>query len=132
MEACKRTASSGRQFRLRQRGMWVVAFTAIVVGAYGYGVLDRAAAAEAKPGKPAETATALSGLASLSGTVESTKPFKAAQVYIRNVDKRILYMVYTNAGAFRAVALLPGNYEINVQAKGLVSDVQKLIVKAGD
>ena len=47
-------------------------------------------------------------------------------MYIRNVDTRILYMVYTNAGKFRAVALLPGNYEINVQARGLESDVQKL------
>src|SRR5213593_3141526 len=55
------------------------------------------------------------GMASLSGTVTAAKPFKAAQVYIRNVDKRMLYMVYTNAGAFRAVALFPGNYEVNVQ-----------------
>jgi streptogramin lyase/mono/diheme cytochrome c family protein len=78
-------------------------------------------------------APALPGTASLSGTVTAAKPFKAAQVYIRNVDKRMLYMVYTNAGAFRAVALLPGNYEVNVQAKnGLESDVQKLVVKAGD
>jgi streptogramin lyase len=53
-------------------------------------------------------------------------------VFIRNVDKRMLYMVYTNAGKFRAVALLPGNYEINVQARGLESDVQKLVIKAGD
>src|SRR5438093_13533489 len=76
---------------------------------------------------------ALQGTASLSGTVTAAKPFKAAQVYIRNVDKRMLYMVYTNAGAFRAVALLPGNYEVNVQAKGgFESDVQKLAVKAGD
>jgi hypothetical protein len=36
-------------------------------------------------------AAALPGMASLSGTVESPKPFKAAQVYIRSVDKRILY-----------------------------------------
>ena len=76
---------------------------------------------------------ALHGMASVSGTVTAGKPFKAAQVYLRNVDKRMLYMVYTNAGAFRAVALLPGNYEINVQAKGgLESDVQKLVVKPGD
>src|SRR5215470_1270499 len=74
----------------------------------------------------------ISGTASLSGTVESTTPFKAAQVFIRNVDKRILYMVYTNAGQFRAVALFPGNYEINVAAKGLESGVQKLVVKPGD
>jgi virginiamycin B lyase len=74
----------------------------------------------------------LQGTASLTGTVDAVKPFKAAQVYIRNVDKRILYMVYTNAGRFRAVALLPGNYEIDVQASGLESDVQKLVIKAGD
>ena len=71
-------------------------------------------------------------LATLSGTVDSTAPFKAAQVYIRNVDKRILYMVYTNAGQFRAVSLFPGNYEVSVSTKGLESDVQKLVLKSGD
>ena len=86
----------------------------------------------AAPPVSAAQATALSGTASLSGTVESSQPVKAAQVYIRNVDKRIMYMVYTNAGRFRAVALFPGNYEVAVRAKGLASDVQKLAVKAGD
>lgn len=86
----------------------------------------------AAPTVSAAQATQLSGMASLSGTVGSSKPFKAAQVYIRNVDKRILNMVYTNAGRFRAVALFPGNYEVRVVAKGLESDVQKLAVKAGD
>lgn len=71
-------------------------------------------------------------LATVSGTVDSSTPFKAAQVYIRNVDKRILYMVYTNGGQFRAVSLFPGNYEVSVLAKGLESDVQKLLVKTGD
>jgi hypothetical protein len=28
-------------------------------------------------------------------------------VFIRNTDKRMLYMVYTNAKRFRAVALFP-------------------------
>src|SRR5207248_11674550 len=51
---------------------------------------------------------------------------------IRNVDKLIMYTVYTNAGQFRSVGLFPGNYEIRVTAKGLQSDVQKLAVKAGD
>jgi len=77
-------------------------------------------------------AAALPGTATLSGTVESTSPYRAAQVMIRNLDKHILYMVYTSAGQFRAVALFPGNYEITVSSKGLVSDVQKLTVKAGD
>src|SRR5437016_4208039 len=75
---------------------------------------------------------ATAGTASLSGTVDSATPFKAAQVFIRNTDKRILYMVYTNAGQFRAVSLFPGNYEVKVGTKGLESDVQKLTVKAGE
>src|SRR5262245_43502175 len=82
--------------------------------------------------KPAAAQAGLSGTASVSGTVDSTAPFKAAQVFIRNVDKRILYMVYTNAGQFRAVALFPGNYEVSVSTKGLESDVQKLTSKAGE
>jgi len=77
-------------------------------------------------------AAALPGFGSLSGTVASTAPFKAAQVFIRNVDKRMLYTVYTNAGQFRATALFPGNYEVSASAKALQSDVQKLVVKAGD
>src|SRR5215510_10296115 len=74
----------------------------------------------------------ISGAASLSGTVDSTTPFKAAQVFIRNVDKRILYMVYTNAGQFRAVPLFPGNYEVSARVGTRQSDVQKVVVKAGD
>ena len=79
----------------------------------------------------AQTAT-VPGAASLSGTVESSAPYNAAQVFIRNTDKRMLYMVYTNAKRFRAVALFPGNYEISAATKDLKSDVQKLAIKAGD
>src|SRR6059036_2735929 len=74
----------------------------------------------------------LAGTAGLSGAVDSSTPFKAAQVFIRNTDKRILYIVYTNAGQFRAVTLFPGNYEVKVSTKGQESDVQKLTLKAGD
>src|SRR4029450_2201334 len=52
--------------------------------------------------------------AALSGMVSSPQPLKAAQVLIRNTDKRMLYMVYTNAGRYRAVALFPANSEISV------------------
>src|SRR6266566_7575663 len=79
----------------------------------------------------AQTAT-VPGAASLSGTVESSAPYNAAQVFIRNTDKRMLYMVYTNAKRFRAVALFPGNYEISAATKDLKSDVQKLAIKAGE
>ena len=45
-------------------------------------------------------AAAPAGTASVSGTVTSTAPFKAAQVSLRNVDKRILYMVTPTPGSF--------------------------------
>src|SRR5262245_25152946 len=109
------------------RQMLMLAITgACVVAAYLMTAVVTGAAAQSN------RASAPQGTATLSGTVDAAKPFKAAQVYIRNVDKRMLYMVYTNAGKFRAVALLPGNYEINAQARGLVSDVQKLAIKPGD
>jgi hypothetical protein len=39
--------------------------------------------------RPAQS-TGVAGAASISGTVDSPTPFKAAQVFVRNVDKRIL------------------------------------------
>jgi streptogramin lyase len=83
-------------------------------------------------GTPRVAQAAVPGLGNLSGTVQSATAFKAAQVLIRNVDKRMLYMVYTNGGRFRSVALLPGNYEVSARTGVLRSDVQKLVVKAGD
>ena len=80
---------------------------------------------------PTVEANSLPGTATLSGTVDSPKPFQAAQVYLRNVDKRMLYMVYTSEGQYRAINLFPGNYELSVKAKGLDSSVQKLVLNAG-
>jgi streptogramin lyase len=74
----------------------------------------------------------VTGTASLSGMVSSSQPLKAAQVLIRNTDKRMLYMVYSNAGRYRAVALFPGNYEISVRTGSRVAPAQKLTLKAGD
>lgn len=76
-------------------------------------------------------AESLSGLGALTGRVEAPKPFKAAHVYAQNIDKNILYMVYSSEGRYRVVDLIPGNYELSVQTNGLASDVQKLEVKAG-
>ena len=72
------------------------------------------------------------GTAVVTGMVTATKPFKAAHVYLYNLDKHVMYMVYTSAGAFRAVALFPGNYEVTVRGRGLESPPQKIVVKAGD
>src|SRR2546422_7746753 len=81
---------------------------------------------------PPAQSPGIAGTASVSGTVDSAAPFKGAQVFVRNVDKKILYMVYTNAGQFRAVPLFPGNYEVKVSTKGMESDVQKLTLAAGE
>src|SRR5262249_20238182 len=109
--------------------VWPAAIGPAVLVVIGYAAV--ALSGSARPLTTLHAAT-LPGMASLSGTVESSKPFQAAQVYIRNVDKRILYMVYTKAGQYRAASLFPGNYEVNVVAKELKSDVKKLMVKAGD
>jgi virginiamycin B lyase len=69
--------------------------------------------------------------ATVLGDVVASAPFKAAQVYLRNTDRNVLYMVYTSAGHYRAVYLLPGDYELSAKAKGQVSKVQKLTLKVG-
>ena len=79
------------------------------------------------PGGKAE----LSGLASVSGTVTSAQPFQAAKVYFRNAERRMQYMVYTAGGKYQAVHLLPGKYEMRVEARGLDSDVTQVVLAAG-
>jgi hypothetical protein len=73
----------------------------------------------------------LAGLASVSGTVTSSVPFKAAKVYFRNVEKRMQYMVYTAGGKYQAMHLLPGKYEMRVAAQGLDSAVTQVVLNAG-
>ena len=72
------------------------------------------------------------GTGKLSGTVTASQAFTAAQVYIRHVDLGIVYMVYTNQGRYRAVALFPGNYEVSVSTKQLESDAQTVTITAGE
>ena len=102
---------------------------AVVAGVVaGYVVSSGSAGAAAQ----SRDKVSLRDMPSAAGTVEAAQPFKAAQVYLRNVDRRMSYMVYSQAGKFRAVALLPGNYEIYAEARGLQSDVQKLVIRNGD
>ena len=75
---------------------------------------------------------AIAGMGSLSGTVKAPKEFKAAQVYARNVDKNVVYMVYTEGGKYQAVDLFPGNYEVSVTKNGFSGgDVQKVTITSG-
>jgi streptogramin lyase len=99
---------------------WVVAVLIALLALYNF--------AKAQP----KADGSLSNLARVSGTVTSPSEFKAARVYFRNPDKRMLYMVYTNAGKFQAMNLMPGNYEVSVQTTGLESDIQKVELKAGN
>lgn len=103
-----------------------------LVGTLAIGVAIVGAAGDIAAQQPAARGGTLAGMARVTGAVESPTPFKAAQVYLRNVDKLTTYMVFTNAGQFRAVALFPGNYEVSVTAKGLRSPVQKVALRAGD
>ena len=73
----------------------------------------------------------LSGLASVTGTITAASPFNAAKVYFRNTDKRVQYMVYTAGGKYQAMYLMPGNYEMRVEARGLESPVTKIVLSAG-
>ena len=82
---------------------------------------------------PAPTTGGLAGTATLSGEVSATVAFKAAQVYAKNIDKRMLYMVYSSKGRYRAINLLPGNYEIWVEKRGFAPvQAKQLRLQAGD
>ncbi len=78
-------------------------------------------------------ASALAGLGSISGTVKAPKEFKAAKVYARNVDKNVVYMVFTEGGRYQAVDLFPGHYEVSVTKNGFTGgDAQKITITAGE
>ena len=71
----------------------IVAISALLCAAYVLNISGGAATVAAQ--QRGEVA----GLARLSGSVTAPQAFKAAQVYIRNMDKNVTYMVFTNAGA---------------------------------
>ncbi len=122
-DGMRRRAAAGARAAARRASIAALAAVLVAVGAAGPMGARPAAAQAASP---------RDGTATLSGMVAATAPFTTAQVYIRNVDRRILYMVYTQAGRFRAVALFPGAYEVSVRAPGLESDVRRLVLNAGD
>src|SRR3989475_7761734 len=120
--------------RATSRRAWpvAIALAGLLSGAVVLQVSGIAAPEKTSVPQRLARATGLTGMATMTGSVTAGKPFNAAQVYIRNTDKRILYMVYTNAGQFRARGLFPGNYEVSVTARGLKSDIQQLAIKAGE
>lgn len=97
---------------------------AFLVTAYAFGLTSPAHAANA-PLLGTATGT-------LSGSISTAQPFKAARVYARNMDKNILYMVFTKDGAYRAINLMPGGYQVWAEKDELRSPKEMLRVNAGD
>src|SRR5215467_5924577 len=73
----------------------------------------------------------IAGTGAVAGTVTAEKPFTAAQVYLRNAEKGVTFMVYTNRGKYQAINLYPGEYELTVGRRGFTSDPQKVTIQAG-
>ena len=72
----------------------------------------------------------IAGTARMSGTVTAENPFIAAKVYARNLDKDMLYMVYTAEGHYTTINLMPGGYEVWAEKDGLKSEHTKLRMEA--
>jgi sugar lactone lactonase YvrE len=70
------------------------------------------------------------GTARMAGTVTAENPFIAAKVYARNLDKDMLYMVYTADGHYTTINLMPGGYEVWAEKDGLKSEHTKLRIEA--
>src|SRR5215813_7401669 len=84
----------------------------------------------ASPNAAAEGPT-IPGTGAVSGTVTAGKPFTAAQVYLRNAEKGVTFMVYTAGGKYQAINLYPGDYDVTVGRRGFAADAQKITVIAG-
>src|ERR1700687_665847 len=109
-----------------------------LVGAIGlvliFSAVETAFSGQNKAAKSAGIGTtgSITGTGTLSGTVKAPKEFKAAKVYVKNVDKNVVYMVFTEGGRYQAVDLFPGNYEVSVTKNGFTgSDVQKITIASG-
>ena len=74
-------------------------------------------------------APAIPGTATLTGTVSAETPFTAAQVYAKNLDRNMLYTVFTHNGKYRAPNLLPGGYRIWAEKDGLTSRHEMLRIQ---
>ena len=73
----------------------------------------------------------IAGTGAVTGTVTAGKPFTAAQIYLRNAEKGVTFMVYTAAGKYQALNLYPGDYEVTVARRGFAADPQKIKVPPG-
>jgi Carboxypeptidase regulatory-like domain len=79
----------------------------------------------------AQAQSTIADTGAVSGTVTATKLFTAAQVYLRNAEKGVTFMVYTAGGKYQAINLYPGVYDVHVARRGFSSDPQKITVAPG-
>src|SRR6266566_4116873 len=119
---------------LMNRKLWL---SGLVV-AIGLGIIfSRVKTAFSGQGKAmnspgASTTGTIAGTGALSGTVKAPTEFKAAKVYAKNLEKNVVYMVFTEDGKYQAVDLFPGNYEVSVTKNGFSGgDAQKVTVTEG-
>ena len=103
----------------KRHTVWAAVIVVVVALAWDHATRARAADVNGLP-----------GTATLSGMVQAPKPFKAAQVHLMNVDKNVLFMVYTSGGRYRAVNLFPGRYEVTVRKPGFVAERQAIVLRA--
>lgn len=97
---------------------------------YLFGILTALCAAALSTSVNA--AEGIAGTATLTGTVRADAPLNAVQVYAKNHDRSMLYMVYSNDGRFNTVNLMPGGYEIWAEKGGLKSEHKMMRIDAGD
>ena len=73
----------------------------------------------------------IAGTGVLTGTVAATRPFVAAQVHARHIEKNIVFTVYTAGGEYRAINLFPGRYEASVVKRGFAADPGEVTIEPG-
>ena len=74
----------------------------------------------------------IKGTGVVTGTVTGPKPFTAAHVYLRGQEKPVTFMVFTAAGKYQAINVLPGTYRITAERRGFAPVAQTVTVKAGE
>jgi streptogramin lyase len=130
-----RTSGTNRQERTMNRKLWLsglVGATGLALIFFGSEVASRGQAKSARNVRAATTG-ALAGTGTLSGIVKAPKEFKAARVYAKNSEKKVVYMVFTEGGRYQAVGLFPGTYEVSASKNGFMdSDAQKVTVTPGE
>ncbi len=85
---------------------------------------DQICSEEIKLGQVPETGV-------MSGSVLGPNNFNAAKVYAKNLDKNMLYMVYTYKGQYRMPNLMVGAYEIWSEHKVLSSERSWVRIESG-